>query len=602
MRTARAASMFAVLVLTAGADARAQMIPPGEEDVVRRMLAKNADDDPAWPSGCAPTSIAIENDHIDASGTCGGSTFNFRLRHVAAPGDATFRTATFGVFVQGGAPPPDLLRVLRARIEANEGAFHWVIPAPPPERGPSPPPQRTASPPPPPREGLLGGLIDPSGRPSSTGVAWLLVCASSIVPFALGAAMGAVIRRVRFARAATAGVTVPLMIGALASPFFVGVLRYSVYDLLWVTVATVLGILVTSLPARFDRAWAANVVRVGVTTLITLSALEIGVRRLSIAGPAVPDALLPRVLFEPWNRDFGCEAIYPGAVEGPWFTNLRGPPDIARKQGRRRVMHIGDSMLEAGDVAPGQSFTARLGAAHRDEEHLNLGVSNTGTDAHYAILTRWLERLNPDLVVYHLFPGNDLFEIDRPFVCAASGPLLAYDPAPRLRLPSASWRVSARVLFGRGPAPFALRMLSSRSRAARALTNALERSFRVTDSEREVWEHFTPLVAAIRDETRRSRVPLIAVVLPSRRSVEDAAFRDKGDGHDATTQRMLSTLRAAGIQTFDAIPLFVDALKRDPAARWFRPGPLNPHFDSDGHAVFAEWVSGPIEQALHDRD
>ena len=147
-------------------------------------------------------------------------------------------------------------------------------------------------------------------------------------------------------------------------------------------------------------------------------------------------------------REFGVTAVYPDVYPPPWLPGVRDTAAMAHRAQGRRVMHLGDSMVAAGDVGPGQGFADVLSQSTGDD-HVNMGVSNSSTDLHLTVFRRWLRRLRGDAAVLHLFTGNDLEEMDRPYSFCDAGPLLgSRAEGMPLRCPQPRWNLSRRVLLG----------------------------------------------------------------------------------------------------------------------------------------------------------
>src|SRR5262249_32973640 len=146
-------------------------------------------------------------------------------------------------------------------------------------------------------------------------------------------------------------------------------------------------------------------------------------------------------------------------------------------------------------------------------------------DFYYLAGKAWIERmaLKPDLVVVHLFPGNDVDDMDQPIACCDDGPLLDYRPDGAVaRCPHVSWPAGEGESLGwfarHSPPPYPLLYGARRSDLLSWTTVALLRFRRVGNTakpDRETqWAHLEAAMKALRDEVSRRNIPLFAVILP----------------------------------------------------------------------------------------
>lgn len=428
-------------------------------------------------------------------------------------------------------------------------------------------------------------------------LAWTVALGLTLVPVALGLALGQLARRLPLAprRALVlillgASVGAPLLMFTRLTPF-------NPFDAWWSggLFALTFGV----------RAWAAlrKPVPRGAylfvlgTVVVLCAAAELLVRQGShLMRPIHPPPEQPLTM-NPRDAEFGCRALFPDAATSGWFTNLREPGQVPRKPGHKRVMHVGDSVLEAGDreLSRSDGYAALLQAASPGEEHLNLGISNTGTDAHLLVLQRWLPLLRPDAVVLHAYPGNDIGEIDRPFLCSAAGPLFDYrrPGPPTAWFERASWAFSLERALELWPPPYPLRILASQSDLARKVVWTLARLFEsrhdyYTASE-ESWRRYERLMLAFRDSVQAARVPLRVVVLPDPERTEQIVTQPRGPNG----RRMLEVLSRLGIEVLDAA-LILEATTHTPGAEPLLL-PNTPHFSRSGHRLVANWLQTALD-------
>ncbi len=92
--------------------------------------------------------------------------------------------------------------------------------------------------------------------------------------------------------------------------------------------------------------------------------------------------------------------------------------EIGEKASRPRVVIYGDSFIHAAYTVDGETFAYQLGrvlagAAGRDVEVINAGVSSYGPDQISVALEADLPRLRPDIVVVSIYAGNDYGDLVR---------------------------------------------------------------------------------------------------------------------------------------------------------------------------------------------
>lgn len=330
----------------------------------------------------------------------------------------------------------------------------------------------------------------------------------------------------------------------------------------------------------------------------TFGAIEFGARTLA-GPPGMTFHGLPEqpLFFDDADREFGTAALWPERSRRAAFRDLPSSAGWARRPGVRRVLHVGDSMVAAADTDPGTSFEEVL-ARTVGGEHLNLGVSNTGTDFELLSLRGWVPRLTPDEVVLYVFTGNDIDEIDRAYYSCGGGPLLgAASAGLPSRCPAPTYAPARATLLAQGPSPLPLRGLAAYSATLAHVTTGFERSLsRWRDragpqNPEPSWTRYGEILAAIRDELAARRVPLRVVVLPARAALDPAESRWLELARD-TQARAVAVARSLGLDVHDPSRTLAAAIAARPGARWFAG--QGPHFAPDGHAVFAAWLADEL--------
>lgn len=425
-----------------------------------------------------------------------------------------------------------------------------------------------------------------------TPVAWLVALGMLFVPPLLGYLAGALAARA--GRLARGGLALLVVAAAALVPAFVAT-TYSLvnpFDMWVVGLGFALAFAVRAWPRARPLPRAAKWFTAG-TILFLLVVVEIALRA-GVVGEA-------RTLRPPEQQvltvdlqfsEYGCRAIFPDLSDERWFTKFGDRAAIPRRPGVRRVMHLGDSVLEANDdgMDPRAGYASILNTTSVGEEHLNLGIANTGTDVQLLLLRRWLPVLRPDAVVLHSYPGNDLGDIDRPFSCAGGLSLLEYPEGapPRARFDKATWRLTLERSLELWPPPYALRVLGDASHASRHLVwriaQWMESGPDLYAADEVHWLHYERIMAAFRDEVGRAGLPLRVVVLPDPEHAEDLAQSARGPNGT----RMLRTLERLRIHAIDAAPALQAVARADKATPLMIP--MTPHFNEAGHKVMAKWL------------
>lgn len=418
-----------------------------------------------------------------------------------------------------------------------------------------------------------------------------------LAPVALALLMHRSLRHKRFAR------VVLRVCAALAVPFALWVTPWvevlSAYDVLMMAALFGAAALVASLRG------ALNIPRPVLWGTLALLLLGLAGLELRFRGRPPPPMMVPppgdqMLTITREFREFGTAAVFPDHYGPPWLPGLQRAAEVAGDGG---VLHLGDSMVAAGDVGPGEGFVEVLGH-ETGARHINMGVSNTSTDLHLVLMRRWLRRAHADAVVLHLFSGNDVDEMDRPYRYCAGGPLLgSRAQGMPLRCPTPRWDLDRRALLSQGPSPYPLRVLAWYSALARQLAWRFEhalanRRMQSRDegvgSERRAWVRLGEALVTLRDEAARERVPLLVSVLPQHEVIwsrDEARNRERRD----QLARVMAVCRGAGVPTVDPLPELEAAVRARPNARWFLPP--SPHFDVEGHRWYARWIRRQLARA-----
>jgi lysophospholipase L1-like esterase len=262
---------------------------------------------------------------------------------------------------------------------------------------------------------------------------------------------------------------------------------------------------------------------------------------------------------------------------------------MPKPAGRFRIVTVGDSLTFGWGVGDADAFSAQLEqqwrASHPDVDLdvANLGVPGYNTRQEITLLHRYIERLQPDLVVVGFYtndvpeafddqPGTAPAEAVGSGAAADPGRLMYINPTPSSWWESALRRSRAAYTIGRT----AKRLMSrgEHARAGFALEMQLlsgERSPDLEEGWRRVEQEFTRLQALARG---RFRVAILA--LPCLEQV-------KGEFQTADYQpRLRAIADRLGFEVIDPLP---DLARQDRRPdRLFIPYDRN-HPSSAGHQI-----------------
>jgi lysophospholipase L1-like esterase len=293
-----------------------------------------------------------------------------------------------------------------------------------------------------------------------------------------------------------------------------------------------------------------------------------------------------RYLQADWD-DVACRDLQPNAHPGALADRSIVPAAV-----QHRVLHLGDSMVYGLGVARSETFVAQMAAAEPGVAHYNAGVPGTSADLQYAVARAWLPRLHPKLVLHHVFLGNDLDELDRPYPCTRGPALAWHDGVPQLQ-PVAVADAPARESrlqwwVSRSPPPYVLRELATVSHvAALSLRPFLWLAApTAAGDETTAWNRLMAVIEAERRWVEAGGARFVVVLQPVRRALLDA---QAGQAAAAVHRRAaLQRLAQMGVEFVDPWPAFAEAVRRDGEGPWFNhDAPDDPHLSPRGHALLA---------------
>jgi hypothetical protein len=350
-----------------------------------------------------------------------------------------------------------------------------------------------------------------------------------------------------------------------------------------------------------------NILLAAGSTLAAALLLELCARLFLPPPPAFPIQHGPHLLLanalrgdlrhQPWDtlsKDLVCSIVYgekyPGIFDSAHARReIVMPQTFApRPEARRRVLHLGDSMAFGFGLPRDQTFTADLERLEPGVQHINAAIPGTAPDAYLATLQTWIETLRVDLVVMHIYSGNDLDGLDSRYPCCGWESLLVYDDQrAALRCPQgtppALGQAGFRWLRYHTPPPYLVRALIGTSSAAAyvAAAMSLEPYFLIEQPLSTQAGHLEAILRSAGEMLTARRVGFAVHVLSPRNWLEDPDFPH----HYAPA--ILAAARQAGVVAFDSSDVLRNAVK-DGESLFFESGDI--HFNANGHRLLAPWL------------
>lgn len=365
---------------------------------------------------------------------------------------------------------------------------------------------------------------------------------------------------------------------------------------------------------RRTGSWLPNLALLCVTLVLTLGAVEIGLRL------ALPQKIyrFPCGLFVNLpDRVYGLAPGFVGVMRSPEThvrinsLGFRGPEPTPKRPGARRILVLGDSFVSALNVEEKDTFVALLEESLlRESQGTRMDVINAGTPGYgtwheLRALQDLADLVRPDLAVLCVYLGNDLgdnlspkssmvqdgFLVNRQ---KGSG-ILPYGIRSWLQRNSMTyvlvWNAwdQVRPLFG-------VRSIDSLA-PFKAIVS--KRSDEVVDKAYDVSRSI--LVEAARYAGER-RLPLLMVLIPDEMQVYPGPFFEqiRAQGLDPSDydldlpgRRWAEIARATGLPVLDLLPVF----------RAHGQGPhlymeVEGHLSATGNRVTAEAIKEAVGSLL----
>jgi lysophospholipase L1-like esterase len=238
------------------------------------------------------------------------------------------------------------------------------------------------------------------------------------------------------------------------------------------------------------------------------------------------------------------------------------------KDGRTRIVMVGDSFLFGDNVGPEQTLPRQLERVLGDGAQVfNLGIAGDGPDQSFGRLRRDGLRLDPDAVILQLYPANDFHDLEknRLYVFDEQGALVFnHDNPVAHAIPGLRLGVLLRKLFtGRGLAPAVEQELNA--------VLGFDPPRIILDPGGEEAAAQIALMRGVlrlfRDTLADAGIPFYVVIIPTLEAIQDdSAFREAG----IPRQRYLSNERLAeqvareeGVPVLALDRAFLAARRRD---------------------------------------
>lgn len=366
-----------------------------------------------------------------------------------------------------------------------------------------------------------------------------------------------------------------------------------------------LGILGSAHRGLADR---RNPLLLAVAAFLSLILLE-GLSRVFLPPPPGfpnkngPHLLLANVLrsdltHQPWDtlcKELVCSILFGddynslldlNAAERDIMTPRRFRPNA---ETQHRVLHLGDSMAFGFGLPRHQTFTAILEHLQPAVEHVNAAIPGTAPDAYLRVMRSWISEHRFDLVVMHIYEGNDLEGLDSHYACCNWQSLLVYNDGtatPRCPQPTQPNLGNAGLTWLRfhNPPPYLVRALVGSSSAAAYLAGlmTLEPFFLVDQPMDSRFEHLELILRAAKAELATRGIEFVVDVIPARTWLETLTTWQ----HYAP--RIVKIAERVGVPVLDASQDYRAAVLE--GEQLFFEHPADIHFAASGHELMGKWL------------
>ncbi len=360
------------------------------------------------------------------------------------------------------------------------------------------------------------------------------------------------------------------------------------------------------------RTWVGNGLLVVLGTVIALALAEVAVRTLAPRGTSIA-----------YSDRYGLALLYPDITRyRPRFdrvvsTNDAGmrdrDHDRTKPEGTFRVMVLGDSFMEAQQVAFEASMPALLeselgGRTPQSVEVINAGVSGWGTDDQLRYLTEYGLAYEPDLIVVAMTLHNDVSDNLRQYWhTLRDGELVAQDrdPIPWLTYKSLQLKAFLAVNFELVQVVREARHLRTMRAVGQALESHVHRLFR-DPAPQEIefgWDLTEQLFGRMQSVAADHGARVAVVLLPIRHQLSEEMFDDVIGSGRTSDGWELDRERPQRIMRDIAEELSLPLIDLTPGFRsWVatRDEPLyiewDGHWNEAGHRLAAQIVTSRLQE------
>lgn len=273
---------------------------------------------------------------------------------------------------------------------------------------------------------------------------------------------------------------------------------------------------------------------------------------------------------------------------------------------RADLVVVGDSMAFGYGVADEATWTHLVDAALPDSDVINLGMIGTGPPRYLEVLRRYGFELDPNLVLFTVFPGNDLVDTDNFDRWRASGATIGYrrwlatggadegDLGLIKQFLRRSYLVAVlRDIRATLASPFRgeTLTLADGSRLMLAPTTYLH-SVEMATPENPLFERVMGIIEEARELTLARGADFVVLLVPTK---EEVYLGSLGRPHPALVEVFAEALSARGIAYLD-LSSALEARAAEGEALYF---PVDGHPNAQGYAVIAEAVLAYLAERDH---
>ena len=280
---------------------------------------------------------------------------------------------------------------------------------------------------------------------------------------------------------------------------------------------------------------------------------------------------------------------------------------VAKEPGTIRILVLGDSFMEANQVAFKDSFSSLLEAKLKSEgsgqvEVINAGVSGWGTDDELTYLTRYGFRFHPDLVLVGMTLHNDVQDnLMEEFHAYADG-VLREKPVEEIPLVDFGL-LQVKEFLASHSHLYQLLLRAKRSswirneqkRLDAHVVGLLEKE--QTVSMKRGWNMTRLLFRKMKQRSAEIGAPLVVFLIPLRIQISDHNLQSFLEGHDMTRDQIMwdqpqrTMMQIGSVEGIMVIDLLADFRQKEKMApdQLYLAG--DGHWTAAGHRLASDLVA-----------